>query len=336
MDDGDALRRAIVADPDEDTPRLALADLFDEQSRPDRAELVRLQVELAGLPPPRPLLRPHGVEVHPDPDAEEVEWWDRLPRVLRRSPRRVTLRCEQWPDGVKEGDVVDFLVPAPERQTFAVRLLRGRLHVGPVGPVIPRDEFQVEAAMAPDVAPCPVRPKSDREGELLAGLAAELLAESLGVDGWLTGRTDARGRWLQGVDGETGCPAPQALYRRGFAEEVRAPGWWWDEHGAAVLAANPVRRLDVYAPDGEVAVTMFRRKVDPRAARIVRHQGRVSDRDFLGRPPGALQLVRVEGRPVAGGRWDVEFRFRPPPITRGSAAHEFYGRADFAALLDTF
>ncbi|MBY0456966.1 MAG: TIGR02996 domain-containing protein, partial [Gemmataceae bacterium] len=49
MTDERALLRAICADPDEDTPRLAYADFLDEHGRHDRAAFVRGQVELATL-----------------------------------------------------------------------------------------------------------------------------------------------------------------------------------------------------------------------------------------------------------------------------------------------
>jgi uncharacterized protein (TIGR02996 family) len=45
MTDGDALRRAIVADPDDDTPRLIYADWLDENNRPERAAFIRHQIE---------------------------------------------------------------------------------------------------------------------------------------------------------------------------------------------------------------------------------------------------------------------------------------------------
>lgn len=47
LSDRDALLAAIRANPDEDTPRLALADWLDENGDPDRAEFVRAQCELA-------------------------------------------------------------------------------------------------------------------------------------------------------------------------------------------------------------------------------------------------------------------------------------------------
>jgi uncharacterized protein (TIGR02996 family) len=46
----DALYRAICAHPDEDTPRLAFADLVEENGDPLRAQFIRTQVALAHLP----------------------------------------------------------------------------------------------------------------------------------------------------------------------------------------------------------------------------------------------------------------------------------------------
>src|SRR5215218_395524 len=42
-----ALYRAILAHPDEDTPRLVYADWLDEHGQPDRAEFIRVQCRLA-------------------------------------------------------------------------------------------------------------------------------------------------------------------------------------------------------------------------------------------------------------------------------------------------
>jgi uncharacterized protein (TIGR02996 family) len=53
MSDGDALLAAILAEPDEDVPRLVYADWLDEvgdESDRARAELIRIQIELARLP----------------------------------------------------------------------------------------------------------------------------------------------------------------------------------------------------------------------------------------------------------------------------------------------
>jgi uncharacterized protein (TIGR02996 family) len=50
MTEGDALYRAILADPDDDTPRLAYADWLCENGEDDRAEFIRVQCELARNP----------------------------------------------------------------------------------------------------------------------------------------------------------------------------------------------------------------------------------------------------------------------------------------------
>ena len=49
--DEQALLRAILADPGDDTVRLAYADWLDEHDQADRAEFIRVQIELAHLSP---------------------------------------------------------------------------------------------------------------------------------------------------------------------------------------------------------------------------------------------------------------------------------------------
>lgn len=47
MSDEDALLAAIIANPDDDTPRLVYADWLDENGQPERAEFIRVQIEVA-------------------------------------------------------------------------------------------------------------------------------------------------------------------------------------------------------------------------------------------------------------------------------------------------
>jgi uncharacterized protein (TIGR02996 family) len=47
MTDGDALRRAVIESPDEDTPRLIYADWLEENGQPERAAFIRAQIEAA-------------------------------------------------------------------------------------------------------------------------------------------------------------------------------------------------------------------------------------------------------------------------------------------------
>src|SRR3982750_4314118 len=44
MTDHDPLLAAIIADPDEDTPRLVFADWLDEHGEPERAEFIRVTI----------------------------------------------------------------------------------------------------------------------------------------------------------------------------------------------------------------------------------------------------------------------------------------------------
>jgi uncharacterized protein (TIGR02996 family) len=49
MDDERALLKAIIAHPDEDTPRLVFADWLQEHDQPERAEYIRLSIRRANL-----------------------------------------------------------------------------------------------------------------------------------------------------------------------------------------------------------------------------------------------------------------------------------------------
>jgi uncharacterized protein (TIGR02996 family) len=58
--DGDALRRAILADPEDDTPRLVYADWLQEHGEEDRAAFIRAQIEHARAEPFGPKARAAG------------------------------------------------------------------------------------------------------------------------------------------------------------------------------------------------------------------------------------------------------------------------------------
>lgn len=50
MTTADALIRAVLAAPEDDTPRLVFADWLDDHDQPERAEFIRLQVKVVRLP----------------------------------------------------------------------------------------------------------------------------------------------------------------------------------------------------------------------------------------------------------------------------------------------
>jgi uncharacterized protein (TIGR02996 family) len=54
----DALMRAVIAEPDDDAPRLIYADWLDEHGESERAEFIRVQIAAAGLSLKDPRLPP--------------------------------------------------------------------------------------------------------------------------------------------------------------------------------------------------------------------------------------------------------------------------------------
>jgi uncharacterized protein (TIGR02996 family) len=78
----EAFLRAIFDAPDDDTPRLVYADFLDENGEPERAELIRLQCELARTPvssdPSQKALRTRERELlgrlHPELDVINWSW----------------------------------------------------------------------------------------------------------------------------------------------------------------------------------------------------------------------------------------------------------------------
>jgi len=73
MNDESALLAAIIAHPDEDTPRLAYADWLDEHDQPERAEMIRVQCTYTAISPTQ----------REYPDLQEGLW-------------RTNARCWQW------------------------------------------------------------------------------------------------------------------------------------------------------------------------------------------------------------------------------------------------
>ena len=106
VSDGDALRRAILDQPDDYTLRLIYADWLDENGQPDRAAFVRAQVWAAQAEPYIPDARKHADTADRVRKPHKDAWVRHLGQrfvevrfergVTRRHPsvsRRQTLRC---------------------------------------------------------------------------------------------------------------------------------------------------------------------------------------------------------------------------------------------------
>lgn len=133
-----ALAAAVAAAPDDDLPRLVLADWLDDRGRPDHAEFVRAQVRLAATDPWEPfavLCR------HRRPEwATGDPWRDTLPRVdgtaLEWHPDRAFRRGFGW--ALRVRDVRWLLAEAP--RLFAEAPV-GELHL----PTATLDEWKAFA-----------------------------------------------------------------------------------------------------------------------------------------------------------------------------------------------
>jgi uncharacterized protein (TIGR02996 family) len=82
MTDGDGLMNAILAEPDEDTPRLAFADLLDEhggEANAARAEFIRTQIALARTP-----------------ERDVVPWNPRVVALRAREKALLAVRSAEW------------------------------------------------------------------------------------------------------------------------------------------------------------------------------------------------------------------------------------------------
>ncbi|AWM38469.1 hypothetical protein GobsT_33800 [Gemmata obscuriglobus] len=118
MSPDNPLLQALIAEPEDDTLRLAMADWFDENDDPARAELVRVQVELA-----------RGVTDRARRCELELRQRDLLVAHDREwvAPLAWLLHCEpgQWGGWVfRRGFVEYFNLPAPRVIKYGAGLAR--------------------------------------------------------------------------------------------------------------------------------------------------------------------------------------------------------------------
>lgn len=110
--------QALLADPEDDTLRLAMADWFDENDQPARAEFVRAQIELARGVPDRARRRELELRQRDLLMAHDREWVAPLAAVLRCAPG-------QWGGWVfRRGFVEYFNLPAMVVNKHGDRLAR--------------------------------------------------------------------------------------------------------------------------------------------------------------------------------------------------------------------
>lgn len=86
MTDDAAFLPAIIDRPDDDLPRLVFADYLDEHAEPARAEFIRVQCELAALPPTDPRFGPLTAREAELLAANRKRW--ELPNIGKQTFRR--------------------------------------------------------------------------------------------------------------------------------------------------------------------------------------------------------------------------------------------------------
>lgn len=92
----DQFLQTIIANPDDDAPRLVFADWLEEQGECERAEFIRVQVELALLLEGIPEFQWDSLDHVCDPDSSDDQEWKHHVNVLRH--REYGLRgCEFFP-----------------------------------------------------------------------------------------------------------------------------------------------------------------------------------------------------------------------------------------------
>jgi uncharacterized protein (TIGR02996 family) len=109
--------KAIIAEPDDDTPRLVYADWLEDHSQPERAEFIRLQCQLARMPANDPRRRELEEREGQLLDAHGESWRATLPEwVFLGSFRRGFLEevCADAEGFLAEG--ANLLATQPVRE----------------------------------------------------------------------------------------------------------------------------------------------------------------------------------------------------------------------------
>src|SRR5262249_17795869 len=108
----------IVANIDDDTPRLVYSDWLEEHGQPERAEFIRAQVELERLPmdaPGRPALEDRADDLLTE--CEE-RWLAPVPaQLLRWTWRRGFLETVEFVDSGSAADMVRLCAAHPLAET---------------------------------------------------------------------------------------------------------------------------------------------------------------------------------------------------------------------------
>jgi uncharacterized protein (TIGR02996 family) len=216
------LLAAILANPDDDNVRLVYADWLQEHGDDARAEFIRVQIELAKLPPkPRELFvadgagkRMEGLGVALTPRGDGHYSVSDAERGLSIESFVPDERVDVYAH-LARGDRIGWL-----------RGLRYVKHVENRNEII----FRKDSGSGPWIGAT----LANRERELLIGSPAG----PWGANAWFSDWLSSLGHQWPGGDGD-----PSWEFRRGFVEALTCSAADWLAHADAILAEHPVRRV---------------------------------------------------------------------------------------------
>jgi uncharacterized protein (TIGR02996 family) len=247
MSDEGALLRAICAEPADDTARLVYADWLDEHEQPERAEFIRVQVDLARVTPPVEV-RAYRFERLPPATADDRggAW-----KLARPDPPRARVWVEGCPL-LRRGDVIDV----PDMPDSGGRgLLVTDVQVVPVSAGRPI-RFELTVDLWPDHFP-------HRAQWLALRAHARTLLRATGPD---SHPDRFRIDWAGGV---VMVGADSWQWSRGFVGHVWGHGHWWAGFGDAIRRAHPVTTVALSAlPNALVADGAVQIVNDPAGVRV--------------------------------------------------------------------
>lgn len=221
----------VLAEPDDDNVRLVYADWLQEHGDEPRAELVRAQIQLARMSPPRQV-RPARVEIQ---QSERFHAGFGARRLREPAPDhgvRAVVWCEDLNPPPAPGDVIDLVAPAPGPQVVPGVVVTDVWREPATDDSLEYTVFEI--VCAPDRYPERERLAAlrGRERELLdaAGYAVVNAPRVWPVSMTLGALDDGDGSGRLSV-------------RRGFVEWWRMSGADWLAHGDELLTAHPLRRV---------------------------------------------------------------------------------------------
>ncbi len=231
MDRREAMLKAVIADPDDDLVRLAFADCIEEDyGEAERAEFIRVQVELARRRPELPVLLPTELEFL---EYKDSSLRSRRSKVELVEPRLARISCDwqDWMRDLKPGNRCEFSMSRGGEMFRAVVMLYDGPAERMTGRGQPRAYPTVEYCVElvePTEAESQVMTLADRERALFIAHGQPWFASA---------------PFVATLGNPDGSYVPAVRVNRGFVYSAYGPAADWLAHADAILASHPVREV---------------------------------------------------------------------------------------------